>query len=51
MMRSISVVEGDLVTTESWNSSTARSDDFISNHSDVTGPEVAQALVAAIAVT
>ena len=28
-----------------------RSDDFISNHSDVTGPEVAQALVAAIAVT
>jgi len=28
-----------------------RSDDFISNHSDVTGPEVAQALLAAIAVT
>ena len=28
-----------------------RSDDFISNHSDVTGPEVAHALLAAIAVT
>ena len=28
-----------------------RSDDFISDHSDVTGPEVAHALLAAIAVT
>jgi hypothetical protein len=28
-----------------------RSDDFISDHSDVTGPEVAHALLAAITVT
>jgi hypothetical protein len=42
---------GDSYQLEHGGMYNLRSDDFISNHSDVTGPEVAHALLAAIAVT
>jgi hypothetical protein len=42
---------GDSYQLEQGGMYNLRSDDFISNHSDVTGPEVAHALLAAIAVT
>jgi hypothetical protein len=42
---------GDSYDLEQGGMYNLRSDDFISNHSDVTGPEVANALLAAIAVT
>jgi len=42
---------GDSYDLEQGGMYNLRSDDFISNHSDVTGPEVANALLAAIAAT